>query len=74
MVILICTIDGAAGNALTADIDANQSVGDIKDAIMAKNPDTHKCDVAKLELFIAMTEGGAWLDRAGVVSVALDES
>ncbi|CEG48632.1 CRN-like protein [Plasmopara halstedii] len=30
-------------------------------------------DADRLELFLAKTEGGAWLDEAGVASVALDE-
>ncbi|KAL8003041.1 hypothetical protein Plhal703r1_c13g0064631 [Plasmopara halstedii] len=61
MVKLICAIVGPAGNAFPVDIDADQLVGDLKDAIRAKNPDTIKCEAAKLELFLAMTDGGAWL-------------
>ncbi|KAL7683594.1 hypothetical protein Plhal304r1_c040g0117601 [Plasmopara halstedii] len=68
---LICAIVGVEGNAFPVDIDADQLVGDLKKARMAKKP--KGIDADKLKLFLAKTEGGAWLDEAGVAFVALDE-
>ncbi|KAL8003109.1 hypothetical protein Plhal703r1_c13g0065331 [Plasmopara halstedii] len=73
MVNLLCAIVGAASNAFEVNIDDTASVSVLKKAVKAKKPDTIKCEAAKLELFLAKTEGGAWLDEAGAASVALDE-
>ncbi|KAL7683612.1 hypothetical protein Plhal304r1_c040g0117781 [Plasmopara halstedii] len=72
MVNLLCAIVGAASNAFEVNIDDTASVAALKKAVKAENLVTIKCDAAKLELFLAKTEGGAWLDRAGAASVALD--
>ncbi|EGZ14316.1 hypothetical protein PHYSODRAFT_286778 [Phytophthora sojae] len=60
MVKLFCAIVGAAGSAFPVDIDGGQSVGDLKDAIKAKNPATITGDAKDLQLFLAKKDG-AWL-------------
>ncbi|KAL7683628.1 hypothetical protein Plhal304r1_c040g0117961 [Plasmopara halstedii] len=62
MVNLLCAIVGAASYAFEVNIDDTASVSALKKAVKAENPDTIKCEAAKLELFLAKTEGGAWLD------------
>ncbi|KAG3238387.1 hypothetical protein PI124_g16651 [Phytophthora idaei] len=63
MVKLFCAIVGEAGSAFPVDIDAGQTVGDLKDAIKAKKPDTIKGEADKLQLFLAKTDDGAWLQN-----------
>ncbi|KAE9102560.1 hypothetical protein PF007_g14721 [Phytophthora fragariae] len=72
MVKLFSVIVGVAGAAFPVDIDANQTVGDLKKAIKAENEDI-KCPARELQLFLAKTADGAWLDGAGAAAVALDE-
>ncbi|KAG3236880.1 hypothetical protein PI124_g18106 [Phytophthora idaei] len=62
MVKLFCAIVGEAGSTFPVDIDAGQSVGDLKDAIKAKNEDI-KCPARELQLFLAKTDDGAWLQN-----------
>ncbi|KAG2782154.1 hypothetical protein PC116_g34436, partial [Phytophthora cactorum] len=73
MVKLFCAIVGDAGSAFPVDIDAGQSVGDLKDAIKAKKPNKITCDADELQLFLAKKADGAWLqdDDPGVLE--LDE-
>ncbi|GMF36169.1 unnamed protein product [Phytophthora lilii] len=73
MVKLFCAIVGVAGSAFSVRVDESDLVDDLKDAIKAKNPATITCDAKDLQLFLAKTEGGAWLDGAGAAAVALDE-
>ncbi|CEG47517.1 CRN-like protein [Plasmopara halstedii] len=73
MVKLCCAIVGAAGNAFSVDINDTESVAALKKGIKKKNPNTIKCDANRLQLFLAKTEGGVWIDEAGAASVALDE-
>ncbi|KAG4219565.1 hypothetical protein PC116_g31956, partial [Phytophthora cactorum] len=73
MVLLNCALVGVAGSAFPVDIDENKSVGHLKDAIKAKKPNDFKdVDADKLQLFLAKTEGGAWLAGAGVAAVMVD--
>ncbi|KAL8003018.1 hypothetical protein Plhal703r1_c13g0064381 [Plasmopara halstedii] len=73
MVNLLCAIVGAASNAFEVNIDDTASVAALKKAVKAEKPNDMKgIDADKLELFLAKTNGGAWLDRAGAASVALD--
>ncbi|OWZ07897.1 Crinkler (CRN) [Phytophthora megakarya] len=73
MVNLSCAIVGVVGR-FPVNIDENETVGDLKDAIKDKKPnDLKDVDADKLQLFLAKTADGAWLDEAGVVAVALDE-
>ncbi|KAG2909625.1 hypothetical protein PC114_g10055, partial [Phytophthora cactorum] len=58
---LFCAIVGEAGSVFPVDIDAGQSVGDLKDAIKAKKPNKITCDADELQLFLAKTDDGAWL-------------
>ncbi|EGZ11161.1 hypothetical protein PHYSODRAFT_287175 [Phytophthora sojae] len=62
MVKLFCAIVGAAGSAFPVDIDADQSVGDLKKAIKAEKTNKLKdIDAGDLQLFLAKTADGAWL-------------
>ncbi|KAG2791290.1 hypothetical protein PC112_g24299 [Phytophthora cactorum] len=64
MVKLFCAIVGVAGSAFEVDIDDAESVSALKKSIKAENSDdpTLKNVAAKnLQLFLAKTEGGAWL-------------
>ncbi|KAG2957620.1 hypothetical protein PC119_g27274 [Phytophthora cactorum] len=73
MVKLFCAIVGVAGSAFPVDIDDAESVWALKDAIKAKKPNDFKdVDADKLQLFLAKTEGGAWLAGAGVAAVMVD--
>ncbi|KAG2807517.1 hypothetical protein PC113_g24037 [Phytophthora cactorum] len=75
MVKLFCAIVGVAGSAFEVDIDDAESVSALKKSIKAENSDdpTLKNVAAKnLQLFLAKTEGGAWLDGAGVAAVTVD--
>ncbi|KAG6944706.1 hypothetical protein JG688_00016947, partial [Phytophthora aleatoria] len=68
---LFCAIVGVAGAAFPVDIDAGQSVGDLKEKIKAK--EDIKGRARDLQLFLAKTADGAWLDGAGVAAVTVDE-
>ncbi|EGZ11331.1 hypothetical protein PHYSODRAFT_287339, partial [Phytophthora sojae] len=59
MVKLFCAIVGAAGSAFEVDIDAGASVSALKKAIKAEKMYQFPAD--ELQLFLAKTEGGAWL-------------
>ncbi|GMF65990.1 unnamed protein product [Phytophthora lilii] len=62
MLKLFCAIVGVAGSAFSVRVDERDSVDDLKDAIKAKKPNDFKdIDADKLQLFLAKTEGGAWL-------------
>ncbi|KAL4118546.1 hypothetical protein PRIC2_010873 [Phytophthora ramorum] len=74
MVKLVCAIVGVAGSAFSVRVDESDSVGDLKKVIKGEKPnDLKDIDADKLQLFLAKTEGGAWLDGAGAAAVALDE-
>ncbi|KAG4220951.1 hypothetical protein PC116_g30570, partial [Phytophthora cactorum] len=68
---LECAIVGQAGT-FDVTIDDGKKVSVLKDAIKGKKPDTIKGEADKLQLFLAKTEGGAWLDGAGVAAVTVD--
>ncbi|EGZ20521.1 hypothetical protein PHYSODRAFT_285443 [Phytophthora sojae] len=75
MVKLFCAIVGAAGSAFEVDIDEGASVSALKKAIKAESDGLIRAEDpwTKLQLFLAKTADGAWLDGAGAASVALDE-
>ncbi|KAH7467148.1 Crinkler effector protein 1 [Phytophthora ramorum] len=73
MMKLVCAIVGVAGSAFSVRVDESDSVGDLKKAIKGEKPATITCDAKDLQVFLAKTEGGAWLDGAGAAAVALDE-
>ncbi|CEG48040.1 CRN-like protein [Plasmopara halstedii] len=74
MVQLICAIVGEAGSIFQVEIDDTESVSALKDAIKAEKPKEFEgINADRLKLFLAKKVGGAWLDRAGATSVALDE-
>ncbi|ETP01866.1 hypothetical protein F441_20968, partial [Phytophthora nicotianae CJ01A1] len=54
MVKLFCAVVGVAGRAFPVDVDACQSVGDLKDVIKGeKTNDLKDVDADKLQLFLA---------------------
>ncbi|ETP28014.1 hypothetical protein F442_22703 [Phytophthora nicotianae P10297] len=69
MVKLFCVLVGAAGSAFPVDIDASQSVGDLKEAIKEKNEDI-TCAARRLNLYLATKGDDAWMtnDEADSVS------
>ncbi|ETL25846.1 hypothetical protein L916_20368 [Phytophthora nicotianae] len=59
MVKLFCAVVGVAGRAFPVDVDACQSVGDLKDVIKGeKTNDLKDVDADKLQLFLAKVEKG----------------
>ncbi|KAG2795533.1 hypothetical protein PC113_g25255, partial [Phytophthora cactorum] len=72
MVTLYCAIVGVAGSAFPVDINETLSVGHLKKAILDENEDI-KGPARALQLFLAKTDDGAWLqdDDPGVLE--LDE-
>ncbi|UIZ23806.1 hypothetical protein KXD40_009599 [Peronospora effusa] len=57
---MICAIVGTKECAFPVDIDKRQLVGDLKDAIKAKNSDI-QCPARSLQLFPAKIVEGKWL-------------
>ncbi|GMF22809.1 unnamed protein product [Phytophthora lilii] len=74
MVKLFCAIVGVAGSAFSVRVDESDSVDDLKDAIKAKKPNDFKdIDADKLQLFLAKTEGGAWLTDDDQAALDLED-
>ncbi|GMF10602.1 unnamed protein product [Phytophthora lilii] len=80
MVKLVCAIVGVAESAFPVDIDASQLVGDLKKAIWEKikakfiYDDKFRSVVASgLQLFLAKTEGGAWLTDDDQAALDLED-
>ncbi|POM67835.1 Crinkler (CRN) family protein, partial [Phytophthora palmivora] len=74
MVKLFCAIVGVAGSAFSVRVDESDTVGYLKKEIKEKKPnDLKNVDAKNLQLFLAKTADGAWLDGAGAAAVALDE-
>ncbi|KAE8959607.1 hypothetical protein PR002_g30487 [Phytophthora rubi] len=73
MVKLFCAIVGAAGSVFPVDIDAGQTVGDLKDAIKAKK--MYKFPADELQLFLAKKDEGrgAWLTDDDPAALELEE-
>ncbi|KAG6609107.1 putative crinkler (CRN) family protein [Phytophthora cinnamomi] len=59
MVKLFCAIVGEAGSSFSVRVDETDSVDDLKKAIKAEKMYQFPAD--ELQLFLAKTEGGAWL-------------
>ncbi|TDH66756.1 hypothetical protein CCR75_009260 [Bremia lactucae] len=76
MVKLFCAIVNDAGAAFPVDIDAEATVGDLKNAIKKKNPATLACDAKDLELFLAKKDEGRgpWLTEAELLDGVADTS
>ncbi|KAL8006977.1 putative AAA+ ATPase domain, P-loop containing nucleoside triphosphate hydrolase [Plasmopara halstedii] len=72
MVKLLCAIVGEQGSAFPVDIDASQLVGDLKDAIKAKKPDTIKGEADNLRLSLAK-KGAGWLPSAELRAIRKGE-
>ncbi|KAI9895930.1 hypothetical protein PsorP6_018353 [Peronosclerospora sorghi] len=58
MVKIFCAIVGVQGIAFSVKIDACESVGDLKDVVKAKNPETITCDAKDLQLFLRGRRAG----------------
>ncbi|KAL4116303.1 hypothetical protein PRIC2_013300 [Phytophthora ramorum] len=66
---LFCAIVGVAGSAFSVRVDESDSVDDLKKAIKGEKPnDLKDIDADKLQLFLAKTEGGAWLTEEEAMS------
>nr|WNO07182.1 CRN effector protein [Phytophthora cinnamomi] len=70
---LECAIVGQVGSSFDVKIDDGAKVSELKKAIKGEKPDTITGEADKQQLFLAKTDGGAWLDKVGAASVALDE-
>ncbi|KAE9012476.1 hypothetical protein PR003_g15136 [Phytophthora rubi] len=76
MVKLFCVIVGVAGSAFSVRVDESdepESVDDLKVAIQKKKSDTLKGEADKLQLFLAKTAGGNWLNGTSAAAVTLDD-
>ncbi|ETI44964.1 hypothetical protein F443_10408 [Phytophthora nicotianae P1569] len=71
MVKLVCVFVGLEESLFFVNIDANESVGYLKDAIKEKKPWTVTGVARKLHLFLAKKDS-VWLDATGVSAVELD--
>jgi Crinkler effector protein N-terminal domain len=67
---MFCVIVGEKGSAFGVDIDASESVHDLKDAIAVKR--MYESAASKLQLFLGKTKDGTWLDRDGAEAVTFD--
>ncbi|KAG2781688.1 hypothetical protein PC112_g24850 [Phytophthora cactorum] len=72
MVLLNCALVGE-GSVISIIIEEWKTVALLKKAIKEEKPNDFKdVDADKLQLFLAKTEGGAWLAGAGVAAVTVD--
>jgi Crinkler effector protein N-terminal domain len=62
MVKLYCALVGEKGSAFGVDIDANESVGDLKDAMKRKQ--MYGFASSKLQLFLGKKRKDTWLDSS----------
>ncbi|OWZ13447.1 Crinkler (CRN) [Phytophthora megakarya] len=71
MVKLFCAIVGEVGSTFSVRVDENDSVDELKSAIQKKKKRNVLKDVdpGELQLFLAKTEGGAWLPSNELASV-----
>ena len=70
MLTLLCALVGEKGSAFVIDIDATESVHDLKDAIKQKNDNYLKrVDADNLQLFLGKKSDGTWLDSSAVEAV-----
>ncbi|OWY91876.1 Crinkler (CRN), partial [Phytophthora megakarya] len=72
MVKLFCSMVGEVGSGFPVNIDENESVGDLKNAIKYQSGGIITCPWPLLELFLAKKDD-VWLDRGSAAAVALDE-
>ncbi|GMF65085.1 unnamed protein product [Phytophthora lilii] len=71
---LCCAIVGKAGGVFGVKIDNGVQVWELQDAIKAKKPNDFKdIDADKLQLFLAKTEGGAWLTDDDQAALDLED-
>lgn len=57
MIKLICALVGESGNPFPVDIEASQLLGDLSDAIKAKNLNSIECDAGELQLYTTKHDG-----------------
>ncbi|KAE9357302.1 hypothetical protein PR003_g1854, partial [Phytophthora rubi] len=69
MVKLFCAVVGEQGSVFPVDIDAEQTVGDLKKAVKKEN--NYSDPAYKLKLFLAK-KGSAWLTVADVMKGVSD--
>ena len=62
---LVCAFVGEKGSTFGVDIDASESVGDLKDAIKRENDKYLKeVDANNLQLLLGKKSDGTWLDSS----------
>ena len=74
MVKLFCMVVGETGSAFAIDIDENDCVDELKDAIKADNEKTITCDACKLQLFLAKNIDGTFIHYSDVDALSLDKN
>ncbi|KAG9408898.1 hypothetical protein AC1031_020810 [Aphanomyces cochlioides] len=72
MLPLFCVVVGE-GRPFAVKIDAYKVVGLLMDKILEKKSKSIHCDANKLNLYVAKTPDGTWLDINAAKAVALDE-
>ncbi|KAH9110698.1 hypothetical protein AeMF1_007775 [Aphanomyces euteiches] len=69
MLTLVCVVVGD-GSPFPVEIDADQSVGDLKDKIKATNPNSILCVAKDLDLYLALKDN-AWLESTNPLTLQL---
>ncbi len=73
MVTLFCAFVGEKWSGFAVDIDASESVGDLKNAIKQKNDNYLKViDADNLKLFLGKKSDGTWLDTSAKEALNLN--
>nr|WNO07181.1 CRN effector protein [Phytophthora cinnamomi] len=70
---LECAIVGQAGSSFDVKIDDGAKVSELKKAIKGEKPDTITGEADKQQLFLAKTDGGAWLQNGDPGVLELEE-
>ncbi|KAH9132621.1 hypothetical protein LEN26_007353 [Aphanomyces euteiches] len=67
MLTLFCVVVGD-GSPFPVEMDADQSVGDLKDKIKTKNPNSFHCVAKDLDLYVAFKDN-AWLESTNPLAL-----
>nr|QUJ09347.1 crinkler 22 [Plasmopara viticola] len=73
MMILVCALVGVKKNAFSVDIDASESVDELRKVIKKEKPSQLTCNANELQVFLAKKGDNTWLDRDGAEAVTLNE-
>ncbi|KAL3664360.1 Crinkler effector protein 4 [Phytophthora oleae] len=69
---LTCAVVGETGGAFDVKIDDSEKGSALKEVIKKNSDGVITAPAMKLQLFLAKTADGAWLDGAGAAAVTLD--